>query len=65
MPNYLFKCPACDQLVARERSRKYAYIRDECNAGTKGRQQVRMKYVSTLPKHSRESDVLNDNQLDD
>jgi hypothetical protein len=48
MPSYLFKCPACKQEIARVRSRKYAYIRDECNAGTKGRQQVRMKYVRTI-----------------
>jgi hypothetical protein len=48
MPTYLFKCPACGGKIPRERSRKYAFIRDECNAGTNGRQKVRMKYVRTI-----------------
>jgi hypothetical protein len=48
MPTYLFKCPECKQLVSRVRSRKYDFIRDECNAGTRGRRDVRMKYVRTI-----------------
>ena len=48
MPSYQFKCPACKQLIVRVRSRKYEYIRDTCNAGTKGQRAVRMKYVRTI-----------------
>lgn len=55
MPTYIFKCPACKQEIARRRSRRYDYINDECNAGTKGRQQVRMKYVRTLRVKSKMS----------
>lgn len=53
MPSYLFKCPACGQEIARVRSRKQKVIRDECNAGTGGRQKVRMTYVRTLTAASR------------
>jgi hypothetical protein len=50
MPTYVHRCPNCKSEIIAIRPRKYEYVRDECNAGTNGRKQVRMKYVRTVKK---------------